>query len=153
MVLLLLVALVLVIALPAALVRKPGPAAPAFLYNTKQLTASNATMDFQLAVDKAAVVHYVLLQKSADGSPSGWSRMAATDVQLASQGLGFSSFEVSRVQGMYDVQWGTACLCRERRLPGYSVQLQLDHRQRLVGAHRCRCGLPTCLRLEAGVVV
>lgn len=90
---LLLVALILVIALPAGLVKRPGPGAPAFLYQPQLLAATNASMDFKLAVSKPAVVHYVLLPKS--GGATGWDKMSAADVQTASQGLGWSGWEVS----------------------------------------------------------
>jgi len=50
-------------------------------------------MDFTLAVGQAAVVHYVLLPRSG-GAASGWSKLSSADVQLASQGLGSSSWEV-----------------------------------------------------------
>lgn len=87
----LLVALILIIALPAGLVKRPGPAAPAFLYTPYQLSSSNASLDMAVAVDKAAVVHYVLLPR---GVGTGWNKMSAADVQLASQGMGWSAWEV-----------------------------------------------------------
>lgn len=93
MALLVLVALILVIALPAGLVRRPGPAAPSFLSEPVLLSATNTSMDFSVAVSKAAVVHYVLLPRTGDAS-TGWNKMSATDVQLASQGMGWSSWEV-----------------------------------------------------------
>lgn len=93
-VLLLLAVLILVIALPAALVRRPGPPPPSFLFQPQQLSATNTSLDFTFAVDKVAFVHYVLLPVS-DGIANGWSKLSSADVQLASQGLGRSSWEVS----------------------------------------------------------
>lgn len=93
MALLLLGTLILVIALPAGLVRRPGPAAPSFLSEPVLLSATNTSLDFSVAVSKAAVVHYVLLPRTGDAS-TGWDKMSATDVQLASQGMGWSSWEV-----------------------------------------------------------
>lgn len=92
-VLLLLVVLILVIALPAALVKRPGASPPTFAFTPQQVSATNTSMDFTLAVSKAAVVHYVLLPRSG-GAASGWSKLSSDDVQLASQGLGWSSWEV-----------------------------------------------------------
>lgn len=92
MALLLLVMLILVIALPAGLVRRPGPAAPAFIFEPQLLSATNTTLDFKVGVSKAAVVHYVLLPKTGDAS--GWSKMSAAEVQQASRGLGWSNWEV-----------------------------------------------------------
>jgi hypothetical protein len=103
MALLLLVALILVIALPAGLVKRPGPAAPAFLSEPVLLSATNTSLDFRVAVSKAAVVHYLLLPRTGGDAGTGWGKMSSTDVQLASQGLGWSSWEVRAT--------ATGCLC------------------------------------------
>lgn len=97
----LLVALILIIALPAGLVKRPGPAAPAFLYTPYQLSSSNASLDMALAVDKAAVVHYVLLPRDAG---TGWNKMSSADVQLASQGMGWSAWEAATHCGTAEQQ-------------------------------------------------
>lgn len=93
MALLLLVALILVIALPAALLKQPGPSAPSFLFEPQLLSATNASLEFRAGVSKAAVVHYVLLPRTGDAS-AGWGKMSASDVQLSSQGMGWSHWEV-----------------------------------------------------------
>jgi hypothetical protein len=107
MALLLLVVLILVIALPANLVRRPGPAAPAFLFEPQLLSATNATLDFRVGVSKAAVVHYVLLPKTGDAS--GWGRMSAAEVQQASRGLGWSGWEVGLALWQQLARGGSLC--------------------------------------------
>lgn len=91
-VMLLLVVLILVIALPAALVKRPGPAAPAFTFAPVLLAATSTSLDFNVAVSKAAVVHYVLLPRIAGSSV--WTSFSSPDVRTAAAGWNQDSLEV-----------------------------------------------------------
>jgi hypothetical protein len=73
-----------------------------------------------VAVDKAAVVHYALLPR---GVGTGWGNMSAADVQLASQGMGWSAWEVG---GKSQQNSRRVCACAE------AVPLAQ------LGARRCR---------------
>jgi hypothetical protein len=84
-VLLLLVALVLIIVLPASLVRRPRPAASVFAWQPQLLGTTAGSLDVCVAVSRPAVVHYVLLPV-LDGGGSSWSRWSAADVQAAAAG-------------------------------------------------------------------
>lgn len=93
MALLLLVALILGIALPVGLVKRPGPAPPTFTLQPQLVAATASSLDFAVAVSKAAVVHYVLLPRTSE-SGTAWSKFSSRDVQAAAAGAGGSPFQV-----------------------------------------------------------
>ncbi len=96
-----LVGLVLVIALPAALVKPPtpAPAAPPELVAAPELvSATNNSLDFRVAVNQAAVVYYVVVPQATSRralqAAADWQQYTAAGVRAAAAGLGTTNLEV-----------------------------------------------------------